>query len=89
MATALLLMSLPWFCSHHFHQKKLVVFKVVVPMLIIGSIMSPSGQDQSVSPHSFKMVIRCLSSLCSGRILGKSAPKDITQASLKANWLGV
>src|SRR4030043_1292103 len=68
-------------------RKGLVVFKVAVPMLIIGSIMSPLGArtNQFLPIHLLKWLFVAFLLFASVRILffGKSTPKDILQASLK------
>ena len=88
MATALLLNVFAMgFAAITFIRKKLVVFNVAVPMLIIGSIMSPLGAktNQFLPIPLLKWLFVAFLLFASARILffGKSAPKDITQASFK------
>jgi len=88
MATALLLNVFAMgFAAITFIRKKLVVFKVAVPMLIIGSIMSPLGAktNQFLPIPLLKWLFVVFLLFASARILffGKSPPKDITQASFK------
>jgi hypothetical protein len=88
MATALLLnMFAMGVAAIAYIRKGLVVFKVAVPMLIIGSIMSPIGAraNQFLPIPLLKWLFVVFLLFASARILffGKSAPKDVTQAPLK------
>ena len=88
MATALLLNVFAMgVAAVAYIRKGLVVFKVALPMLIIGSIMSPLGArtNQFLPIPLLKWLFVAFLLFASARILffGKSAPKDVTQAPLK------
>lgn len=88
MATALLLNVFAMgVASIAFIKKGLVVFKLAVPMLIIGSIMSPLGAktNQFLPIPILKWFFVAFLLFASARVLffGKSAKKDISQAPLK------
>ncbi len=88
MATALLLNVFAMgVAAIAYIRKGLVVFKVAVPMLIIGSIMSPLGArtNQFLPIPLLKWLFVIFLLFASARVLffGKSAAKDVTQAPLK------
>lgn len=88
MATALLLNVFAMgVASIAFIKKGLVVFKLAVPMLIIGSIMSPLGAktNQFLPIPILKWFFVAFLLFASARVLffGKSAKKDISQAPFK------
>ena len=88
MATALLLNVFAMgVASIAFIKKGLVVFKLAVPMLIIGSIMSPLGAktNQFLPIPILKWFFVVFLLFASARVLffGKSAKRDISQAPLK------
>jgi len=88
MATALLLNVFAMgVASITFVKKGLVVFKLAVPMLIVGSIMSPLGAraNQFLPIPLLKWFFVAFLIFASARVLffGKSAKRDISQAPLK------
>ncbi|MHB8092699.1 MAG: sulfite exporter TauE/SafE family protein [Syntrophales bacterium] len=88
MATALLLNVFAMvIASIAFIKKGLVVFKLAVPMLLIGSIMSPLGAkaNQFLPIPVLKWLFVAFLVFASAKVLffGKSAPRDVSQTSLK------
>lgn len=58
MATALLLNSIAMvFASWQFMKKKLIMWKVALPILIVATILSPPGAYVSTKQKQVKMII--------------------------------